>query len=74
MVGPTRSIFEGELSFNENSSLPVLLLELGYAPPGRIGEITGQDDRPALVDYDDGATCTVMISMSLYLWCWTEEA
>ena len=41
---------------------------------GESAKSTGQDDRSALPDYDDGVTCTVMISMSLYLWCWTEDA
>ena len=38
------------------------------------GGNTGQDARPALTYYDDGATWTVMISMSLYLLCWTDDA
>ena len=30
--------------------------------------------RPSQPPYGEGATCTVIISMSWYLWCWTEDA
>ena len=46
----------------------------GMPRRGESAKSTGQVGRPALRYYDDGATCTVIMSMSLYLWCWTEEA
>ena len=60
-----------------NHVVDVTKMHRGIGNPGDGGTYEiywSRLQKPTLRFYDDGATCTVIISMLLYLWCWTEEA
>ena len=62
------------------STVTVALLFMDGAAGVSVGDLpepggnTGQDDWSSLTYYDDGTTWTVMISISWYLLCWTDDA